>query len=194
VQWNESGLQWPGRSGTGPPPADGSAIELPAATAVLVRAGMLVSTASSPYGKITVPAGSRLIFDDAGAGGATITLDTLGIQVDGAVEAGSPTCRLEGSITITLHGSYSDGSAASDRWLAGAATTDASVKGIVVSNTTGAKLDLHGKLFHTTWTRLAAHVPGDTQAATNASRSRNSVLFLQDCVNWYSNVLTPTLT
>ena len=181
--WDASGLQWPGRSGTGPPSADGSSIELPAGTAIIVRAGMLVGTASSPYGRITVPAGSRLVFDDTGATGDPITMDTLGLQIDGAVEAGSPTCRLEGRVIITLHGAYGS-SEASDRWLAATATSDELVKGVVVTNTSGARLDLHGKLFHPTWTRLAAHVPGSVQAATSAPRSRNTVLFLQDCVNW----------
>ena len=181
--WDAPGLQWPGRSGTGPPPADGSSIELPAGTAIIVRAGMLVGTTSSPYGRITVPSGSRLVFDDTGATGDRITLDTLGLQIEGAVEAGSLTCRLEGHVTITLHGAYGS-SESSDRWLAAAASADELIKGVVVTNTTGARLDLHGKLFHTTWTRLAAHVPGSSQAATSAPATRNTVLFLQDCVNW----------
>lgn len=42
----------------------------------------------------------------------------------------------------------------------------------------------HGKLYHPTWTRLAAHVPGEAQQETGAPASRNTVIFLQDCVNW----------
>ena len=101
------------------------------------------------------------------------------IQVDGSLEAGSPTCRLNQSdIVITLHGdTASSGSASAlgsterDRLLT-AAAADKFVKGIVVtggdsstssgggSNAAAGRLDLHGKLFHPTWTRLAAHVPG----------------------------------
>jgi hypothetical protein len=68
--------------------------------------------------------------------------------------------------------------------LAASAEADMFLKGVVVTGTDGARLDLHGKLFHPTWTRLAAHVPGGAQNETNAPRSRNTVLFLQDCVNW----------
>jgi hypothetical protein len=112
-------------------------------------------------------------------------------KVDGALEAGSPTCRLNQSdIVITLHGdttssasdpasgsSSASGSTERDRLLT-AAAADKFVKGIVVtggdsgssggggggggggSNAEAGRLDLHGKLFHPTWTRLAAHVPG----------------------------------
>ena len=55
------------------PPADGTPISLPASTSVIIRAGMLIGTATSPYGSIAVPSGSRLIFDDTGAGGAALS-------------------------------------------------------------------------------------------------------------------------
>ena len=76
---------------------------------------MLVGNASSPYGRITVPSGSRLIFDDTGASGPILILHTLGIQIDGAVEAGAPTCRLQGRVEVTLHGSYDSSTKISDR-------------------------------------------------------------------------------
>ena len=48
----------------------------------------------------------------------------------------------------------------------------------------GSRLDLHGELYHPTWTRLAAHIPGSTQVETTAPAARNTELFLQECVNW----------
>lgn len=45
----------------------------------------LLTTSLHVLGRITVPSTSRLIFDDAGAGGETIALETLGISVDGKV-------------------------------------------------------------------------------------------------------------
>ena len=43
---------------------------------------LLSSSASTPYGRITVPSTSRLVFDDTGLGGPAIELDTLGIQIN----------------------------------------------------------------------------------------------------------------
>jgi len=163
---------------------DGSDIVLPLGTSVIIRAGMLTSTDDSPYGRITVPSGSRLIFDDAGVDGPTLEMHTLGITVDGALEAGSPTCRMEGKLEITLHGDYGNFNSVSDRHLSEAAAADMSIKGIFVTDTEGARIDFHGKLYHPTWTRLAALVPGNTQAETLAPPIRNSEIFLQDCVNW----------
>lgn len=60
----------------------------------------------------------------------------------GSLEAGSPTCRLEGKVVITLHGEYGS-TAASDRpSLLAAATDDWHVKGIVVTGAQGSKMEL----------------------------------------------------
>ena len=137
-------------------------------------------------GKITVPTDARLVFNDTGPGGDAIALQTLGLVIDGVVEAGSPTCRLDGVIVMTLHGEF-DSSATpttTDRGLFESAKADMHVKAIAVTGAAGSRLDLHGKLYHPTWTRLAAHVPGHTQAETAAPGARNSELFLFDCVNW----------
>jgi len=175
--WNDPLLQWPFRTGT--PAADGLNVTLPALTSVIIRVGMLSGTASSPYGQIIVPVGTRLIFDDPGTPGDTIVLHTLGLKVDGALEAGSPTCRLQGKIEITLHETFNAPVDGIDRSLA----SNMDIKGIVVTNTTGARWDFHGALYHPTWTRLAAHIPG-SQGLTGAPEVRNSEIFLQDCVNW----------
>jgi len=180
--WNDPTLEWPSLFTNGTPQADGTDVSLPANTSIIIRANMLLGTSDSPYGKITIPSGSRLIFDDTGLEGEAIKLHTLGIVVHGALEAGSPTCRVDGRIEITLHGQY--GSTDSDRVLSEDARNDWAIKGIVVMDTAGARWDFHGKLYHPTWTRLAAHVPGNIQVETTAPAIRNSVLFLQDCVNW----------
>lgn len=107
-------------------------------------------------------------------------MDLLGMQIDGVVEAGAPTCRLAGKIVLTLHGEYSSAGSSERSLFTG--QDDPLLKGIVVSASSQSRLDLHGALFFPTWTRLAAHVPGST--ATGAPASRNSVIYLQDCVNW----------
>ena len=161
------------------PLADGSDITLPVDTSVIIREGQLTSSAESPYGRITIPSGSRLIFDGAGS----IEMHTLGITVEGALEAGSSTCRIDNNISITLHGEYGN-TGVSDRHLSSEAAADMSIKGIFVKDVEGARIDMHGTLYHPTWTRLAAAVPGAVQVATSAPAIRNTELFLQDCVNW----------
>jgi len=197
-EWNDPTMEWPYRDSSegveGPPAADGSNVTLPFATSIIIRSGMLLGTSSSPYGQIVIPSGSRLIFDDTSndadadsdADTNLIELHTLGIKVDGALEAGSPTCRINGRIQITLHGTYDpppSTSPNSDRHLA-TPKPDIHVKGIVVTDTIGARWDFHGKLYHPTWTRLAAPIPGNDHADDTTPNSRNHVLFLQDCVNW----------
>lgn len=182
--WTDPAVDWPFSGSGGPPPADGSDISLPVGASVIVRAGHLSSTPASPYGRIFVPTGSRLIFDDVGAAGSPIEMHVLGITVEGALEAGSPTCRLRGGIEITLHGEYGNpASAASDRHLSGVAASDPGLKGVVAADVPGARLDLHGALYHPTWTRLAAPVPGSA-ALPSIPAARNEEIFLQDCVNW----------
>lgn len=139
-------------------PAAGDDVTLPSASRVL-----LSSSAHGTLGVIDVPASSELIIGDASASGEAITLDAHGIRVLGALRAGSPTCRLDSRVVLTLHGARP----------ADKATRDALpswTKGISVE---GGTLELHGKLYQSTWARLAHTVaPGD------------EVLFLQAAVNW----------
>lgn len=182
VEWNDPNIGWP--MGGDTPIANGSDITLPASTSIIIRAGQLTSTSESPYGRIIIPSGSRLIFDDTGPNGQTIELHTLGITVEGALEAGSSTCRIQGNIQVTLHGEYGNAGSVSDRHLSGSASSDPGLKGILVKDIQGARIDIHGKLYHPTWTRLAASTPGNTQMETSAPAVRNNEIFLQDCVNW----------
>jgi hypothetical protein len=121
---------------------------------------VLVSSCSIPsdlfFGIITVPSNSSLVFADA-----NISLHTSGMKVYGHVIAGSETCRLWSHLNITFHGSRPQPTAISDafEW----------TKGAWVTGT----LDLHGALYASTWSRIAADVrPGD------------SWIFLQEGVNW----------
>ena len=102
-------------------------------------------------------------------------LEATGIHVLGALRAGSATCRLDTRMTITLHGSRPSTRADLD-------ALSFSTKGIHVSGS-GA-LELHGRLYHRTWARLARSVqPGDTSVR------------LQRAVNWEAGqevVLTTT--
>jgi hypothetical protein len=158
--------------------ADGSDLILPAGTVLVDASSTLLGSEDSPYGKISVPADSHLVFADPSSG-HEIVLHTLGIDVQGAMSAGSPTCRFNGNLRVVLHGTFGDAvSATSDAHMADAARNDATVKGIVADGA-GAQLNLHGKLFHPTWTRLAAHVPGSEEGKTAAPSERNTVLYLQ---------------
>jgi hypothetical protein len=134
-------------------PSPSSVITLPANSKVLITS---CSLSTAVYEKIIVPAGSELIFNDA-----PINLNIKAMLVQGHLRIGSPNCRLYSEITITLHGAKS--------------TSDTigpfmGSKGIGVPG----KIDIHGKQYHYTWTRLAATAwPGDNQ------------IWLQDNVNWH---------
>ncbi len=140
---------WP--SNVVPDPAQ--SITLPPNTKVLVTAS---SFQTGIYTFIGVPENSELIFADE-----TINLNVKSIFVQGAFRIGSPTCRLDSSITITFHGNKTTDNTICDN--------GCGAKGIVANGT----LDIHGYQYHPTWTRLAATVwPGDDR------------IYLQDPVNW----------
>ncbi|GBG34875.1 G8 domain-containing protein DDB_G0286897 [Hondaea fermentalgiana] len=145
-------------------PGDGEDVVLPEDTRVLLG-GCSVS-ADTVYGKITIPASSELIFADE-----DIFFNTTGMQVEGKLTLGSESCRLHSDIVITLHGDRPD-SLPAPAWY----------KGIAAVGT--GTLDIHGSIFHPTWTRLAATAAaGDTQ------------IYLQHRVNWRAGqrlVLTGT--
>ncbi|KAL1498565.1 hypothetical protein AB1Y20_013884 [Prymnesium parvum] len=140
-------------------------VTLPENSRVLLSA----TPAHTVYGVITVPASSELIIGSSAAG---IELRAAGISVYGALRVGSETCRLQTAVTITLYGTRPDS--------ASTTTRDAWHKGIFVSGV----LDVHGKRYFRTWSRLAAPaVRGQTQ------------LLLQHEVNWEAGqtiILTTT--
>ena len=125
-----------------PPTGDGVDVVLPDGVAVLVRQCDLQDVdAVGPYGMITIPATSALVFDNT-----TIHLHAHGIVVRGALVGGTATCRREAPLDITLYG-------------AKPASGPLPTKGILVE--AGGVADMHGKEYAPTWTRLASNVmPG----------------------------------
>eukprot|EP00493_Phyllostaurus_siculus_P026069 UN26414 len=114
-RWEDSTLQWPNRNSNGPPQPDGSDIILPGDTILLISETSLIRTGDTDiYGRIFIPETSKLIFDDPDEDGTGIVLHTLGIDVSGELIAGSSSCRLDGKITITLHGEYGNTDSTSD--------------------------------------------------------------------------------
>eukprot|EP01088_Endostelium_zonatum_P016610 TRINITY_DN455_c0_g2_i1.p1 TRINITY_DN455_c0_g2~~TRINITY_DN455_c0_g2_i1.p1 ORF type:complete len:1474 (-),score=364.80 TRINITY_DN455_c0_g2_i1:29-4450(-) len=162
--WTQSGVkQWhdPATWG-GSVPAPGAAVTIPANTKVVVGACIpgnsylnSNSTSSQFYPKITIPAGSALIFTDA-----VINIRVRDILVQGNLTIGTQNCRVFSPMSITFHGSNT-----------GQDTIGTSMgsKGIGVDGI----LDIHAKQYHYTWTRLAAN------AAAGDDR-----IYLQDAVNW----------
>ena len=110
------------------------------------------------FGLITIPQSSQLILGENSNG---ITLDVSGMDVKGKLIAGSETCRLEATVTITLHGSRPVDIVTNSRL--------PTYKGISVTG----QLSLHGKRFYRTWTRLS-------KTATTGDR----VIMLQHQINW----------
>jgi G8 domain len=134
-------------------PRAGENVTLPSNRKVVINESILRT-----LGTVTIPSTTTLIIGEAANG---IQIDANGFDVKGSLVAGSDTCLIQTPVTITLHGKR---------------PTDAvqnrpteTYKGISVTGT----LDLHGKRYYRSWTRLAKSVnPGD------------KVLFLQDFVNW----------
>jgi len=110
--------------------------------------------------RIVVEEGAELIFDDADM---SLNIRELFVGVDGHLWIGSEECKLYASLTITFHGSRGESSTS------GFSSTGKPSKGIQVLG----KLDIHGKLFHPTWTRLAS-----------SARAGDDIIFLVDNVNW----------
>ena len=149
LNWNDAST-W---GGVGVPGLNDN-VTLPLNSRVLLNETIYVL-----LGVITIPASSELIIGEVAHG---ISLDVHGIIVEGKLTVGATTCRLETPVTITLHGSR-PADAVNNR-------PDPSYKGISVA---GGQLNLHGKQYFQTWTRLAQPVkPG------------NTTLYLQNAVNW----------
>ena len=115
-------------------------------------------------GVITVPATSELIFAENQY--YPITLDIGGMDVRGAIRAGSETCRYLTELTITLYGTRP-----TDLNIQGQSpTATPTYKGISVN---GGILSIHGKRYFPTWTRLAETV-----------EAGQDYLLVQEEVNW----------
>jgi len=146
--WNDTST-WTGLATPGP----GINVTLPANSNVLVSQSIL-----GVLGYVTVPATSKLIFGENPDG---IQFNTQGMNIQGQLVAGSETCLIQTPFTITLYGSRPVDAVTNPQ--------QPIYKGIVVSGA----LELHGKRYFRTWSRLAkTAMPGDT------------VLLLQHSVNW----------
>eukprot|EP01094_Clydonella_sp_ATCC50884_P004567 TRINITY_DN13609_c0_g1_i1.p1 TRINITY_DN13609_c0_g1~~TRINITY_DN13609_c0_g1_i1.p1 ORF type:complete len:1433 (-),score=246.70 TRINITY_DN13609_c0_g1_i1:56-4168(-) len=147
VRWSEPDL-WNGAA----PAPDGRDVTLPENTKVLLLGCDLQP---GRYGTIIVPASSELIIGDA-----PLAWVVDNIFVEGALRAGSPTCRLNSKVSITFHSEAGT-----------MPSPHVGRKGLAVVK--GGEVDIHGKLFHHTWSRLASSVSiGDDR------------ILLQDDVNW----------
>ena len=142
------------------PAASGQDATLAAGVSVLLSSEPAqAGSGAAPLGKLTIPSSSTLILGENLTAG--VSLDAHGVVVQGALRAGAETCRLDGAVTVTLHGARPAAGVAVDSWY----------KGIVMEN--AGVLELHGKQFFHTWTRLARSVAaGDT------------TVLLQGSVNW----------
>lgn len=152
LSWNDPST-WSGEG----VPSEGEDVTLPLNSKVLV-------SQSIPYnlGVITIPESSELIFDENEEG---IEIHTNGIDVKGALHMGSETCLIEKYVKVVLHGSRPDDIYENPKPM--------SFKGI--SATGNGTLNLHGKRYFRTWTRLAETVlPGSKK------------MILQHNVNWES--------
>ncbi|KAJ3325116.1 Fibrocystin-L [Boothiomyces sp. JEL0866] len=151
VNWNNSTI-WPYGAA---PTADGSPIVVPNNLNILISN---YSLQQGVYGYITIPSNTTLIFDDS-----SITLNTLGITLNGKLLVGSETCRYKSNILINLYGNIT----------AQAFPPEPFVKGIYVS---GGTLEIHSQVYAPTWTRLST-------TAQNGS----TIIYIQDAVNWIPN-------
>ena len=144
-------------------PAAGSSPTLPANTHVLVCSCSLPSDAAgaaAPFTLVTVPSTSSLIFDDA-----PMSMHVGSIVGTGRIAMGASTCRHDQELSITFHGSRTTVLQSRPR------PTSDNTKGLVVSGS--GTLDVHGRRFFPTWTRLLATVEAGERH-----------VYLQDAVNW----------
>lgn len=145
---------------------------IPSGSSVLIKASDIAALSSTGYlNRITIQSSASLTFDDSDI---TLRVREIVIETGGSLFMGSESCRLNAKIQIIFLGSKLDSSLIDS-------TTDRTSKGLISSGL----LSLHGKIFHPTWTRLAA----------TANKSSN-IIYLQDKVNWevgQSILLTTTV-
>eukprot|EP00662_Eupelagonemidae_sp_cell21_P032518 gene32518-948_t len=162
--WNAGGAQtWESVFGT-----KTNGIRIPDGATVVAGASSFV--VGKKYGVVRVPPTSALVLKDE-----AITWTVKGIVVEGALRVGAPTCRVQGPIKITFWGDKTD----PDSTLDGYGT-----KGIAAHGA-GAAVDLFGRRYFPSWSRLA-----------RPARAGDDRAYLQDKVNWLVGqevVLTTTV-
>ena len=130
---------------------------------VLITSSVIVKATSIPsniiLNRITIQKNGILIFDDDNY---SIHVREIYIQAGGSLYIGSETCRINNFINIVFHGSFLDSSSVDS-------VTGTTSKGLISEG----NVDMHGKLFLPTWTRLAA-----------TALAGSSVVFIQQIANW----------
>jgi len=120
------------------------------------------SSSGFVFHRITVSSGATLVFKDTDI---SLAVEEIVVNKDGALLIGKETCRYNSKISITFHGSRATSS------LTNTPTLNTTSKGLLNYG----RVEMHGKLFYPTWTRLA-------YTATKLDAS--SRIYLQDKVNW----------
>lgn len=169
--WHDAST-WPD---DGIPSTTNQDVTLPANTRIVLRQSPNVR-----LGLITIPPSSALIIGESTTG---IALDVTGFNVQGDLVVGSETCRVETPVTMTLHGSRPNNVISN--------VPVPTYKGIAVTG----RLELHGKRYFRTWTRLAETArPGDRQVvlqhAVNWEAGQEIVLVttaMKDSREWHQN-------
>jgi len=119
--------------------------------------------------RLTVANGATLVLDDSPL---VLRVREIVVSAGGALLAGSSTCRLYSKVKIVFVGSRADSSLPSSN--PGAASLPS--KGLLAYG----RVDVHGKEFFPTWTRLARAV----EATGTGPAALSNVIFLQEAVNW----------
>ncbi|MDQ3230845.1 MAG: hypothetical protein M3Q07_03410, partial [Pseudobdellovibrionaceae bacterium] len=132
-------------------------LTIPPDVSVLLQGGTAGSVTEMTIPRIVVGERSRLIFDDS-----PIRLKVKDIEVHGSLLIGSQTCRVSSDITLEF---YNDENETMQQIYGRAG------KGIVVMGS--GSIDIHGKLYDHTWSRL------QQTAAVGATE-----VTLQNDVNW----------
>ncbi|KAL7548187.1 hypothetical protein ACHAWF_011482 [Thalassiosira exigua] len=154
LSWHDAATWAPGNI-----PSSGQGVTLPNNSKLIITRSV-----AGQLGVITVPSTSELIFDENAA--APITLDVAGMDVRGALKAGSETCRYNTELVITLHGSRPN----NFNVYGVSSTAGETYKGISVN---GGIISMHGKRKYPTWSRLAESVPVG-----------QAYVLVQEAVNW----------
>lgn len=139
---------------------------------VIVAGTKMLLTASSLTNfigvirRITVSNQATLIFDDVNM---DLHVNEIVVQEGGSLLIGSETCRMNNLISITFHGSMATSSTTDQTTSSLITPASLTSKGMLIYG----QANIHGKLYHPTWTRLSATASAGT-----------TTIWLQDRVNW----------
>lgn len=136
-------------------PLSNADVILPENTKILID-----RTINRMYGIITIPKTSELIIGSDSI--LPIHINIKGMNVYGKLTIGSESCRIVTPVSIILHGTRPLN-----------VTRNIPLPSIKGINVDGGILNLHGKRYYPTWTRLSKTITPGT-----------NIIFLQESVNW----------